>query len=61
MRFHTGILTQHISVDEGGGLIFAAGTAVTMLTAFPALIPVAGLALVGGCVLAYFLHRHWWY
>jgi hypothetical protein len=57
---HPGIRISQVPAEGGGGLIFAAGTVVTMLTAFPALIPVAMAALVGGCGLAYLLHRHWY-
>lgn len=57
---HAGILIDRIPAEEGGGLIFAAGTAAIFMVAFPALLPVAGAALLGGAVLALalrWLHR----
>jgi hypothetical protein len=57
---HTGIRIDRIPAEEGGGLIFALGMALISLVAFPALLPVAGAALVGGAVLApalRWLHR----
>jgi hypothetical protein len=54
---HSGIRIDRIPAEEGGGLIFALGTAAIFLTAFPALLPIAGAALVGGAVLAPVLHR----
>lgn len=54
---HAGIRINQIPAEEGGGLIFAIGTAFIFLTAFPALVPVAGAALVGGLVLAPILHK----
>jgi len=57
---HAGILIDRIPAEEGGGLIFAAGTAVIFMIAFPALMPLAGAALLGGVVLApalRWLHR----
>jgi hypothetical protein len=57
---HTGIRIDRIPAEEGGGLIFAVGTAAIFLIAFPVLLPVIGAALVGGAVLApalYWLHR----
>ncbi len=57
---HAGILIDRIPAEEGGGLIFAAGTAAIFMIAFPALLPLAGAALVGGSVLApalRWLHR----
>jgi hypothetical protein len=58
MRYpHAGIRINQIPAEEGGGLIFAIGTAFIFLTAFPALVPVAGAALVGGLVLAPILHK----
>jgi hypothetical protein len=54
---HAGIRIDRIPAEEGGGLIFAVGTAAIFLTAFPALLPVAGGALVGGVVLAPILHK----
>jgi hypothetical protein len=53
---HAGIRIDRIPAEEGGGLIFALGMAAIFLIAFPALLPVAGAALVGGAVLAPALH-----
>jgi hypothetical protein len=49
---HAGVLIDRIPAEEGGGLIFAAGTAAIFLIAFPVLIPLAGAALLGGAALA---------
>ena len=54
---HAGIRINHIPVEEGGGLIFAVGTAAIFLLAFPALVPVAAAAALGGLALAPLLHR----
>ena len=54
---HAGILIDQIPAEEGGGLIFAVGTAAIFLTAFPQLVPVAAAAVLGGVVLAPVLHR----
>jgi hypothetical protein len=54
---HAGIRIHQIPAEEGGGLIFAIGTAAIFLLAFPQLVPVAGAALVGGLVMAPVLHR----
>jgi hypothetical protein len=54
---HAGIRIDRIPAEEGGGLIFAVGTAAIFLLAFPALRPVAALAVLGGLVLAPILHR----
>jgi len=54
---HAGIRIDRIPAEGGGGLIFAIGTAAIFLTAFPALLPIAGAALLGGVVLAPILHR----
>lgn len=54
---HAGIRIDRIPAEEGGGLIFAIGTAAIFLTAFPALLPIAGAAVVGGVVLAPILHK----
>jgi hypothetical protein len=54
---HAGIRINQIPAEEGGGLIFAIGTAVIFLVAFPQLMPVAGAALLGGVLLAPVLHR----
>lgn len=54
---HAGIRIDRIPAEGGGGLIFALGTVVVFLTAFPALVPIAAAALLGGIVLAPVLHR----
>jgi hypothetical protein len=54
---HAGIRIDRIPAEEGGGLIFAVGTAAIFLIAFPALVPIAGAALLGGIVLAPILHK----
>jgi hypothetical protein len=54
---HQGIRIDHIPAEGGGGLIFAIGTAVIFLMAFPALQPIAAAAIVGGLLLAPVLHR----
>ncbi len=54
---HSGIRIDRIPAEEGGGLIFAVGTVVIFTVAFPALLPVAGLTLLGGMALAPALHR----
>jgi len=54
---HAGIRIDRIPAEEGGGLIFAVGSAAIFLMAFPALVPIAGAALVGGVALAPILHR----
>lgn len=54
---HAGIRIHQIPAEEGGGLIFAIGTAAIFLLAFPQLVPVAGAAALGGLVLAPVLHR----
>ena len=54
---HAGIRIHQIPAEEGGGLIFAVGTAVIFLVAFPQLVPVAAAAALGGLVLAPVLHR----
>jgi len=60
MQFHQGIRIDHIPAQEGGGLIFALGTALIFMLAFPGLLPWAGLCLVTGAALAPVLHR-WYY
>lgn len=54
---HAGIRIDRIPAEEGGGLIFAGGTVAIFLVAFPALVPVAAAAMVGGLLLAPLLHR----
>jgi hypothetical protein len=54
---HAGIRIDRIPAEGVGGLIFAIGTAFIFLTAFPALVPVAASAVLGGLVLAPVLHR----
>ncbi|OFV85805.1 MAG: hypothetical protein A2V74_11705 [Acidobacteria bacterium RBG_16_70_10] len=56
-RPHPGIRIDSIPAEEGGGLIFALGTALIFLLAFPALRPIALLAVLGGVILAPILHR----
>jgi hypothetical protein len=58
MRYpHAGIRIHQIPAEEGGGLIFAVGTAFIFLMAFPALVPVAGAAALGGVLLAPVLYK----
>ncbi len=54
---HSGIRIDRIPVEGVGGLIFVLGSALIFLLAFPALLPVALVALVGGVALAPVLHR----
>jgi hypothetical protein len=54
---HAGIRIDRIPAEEGGGLIFAIGTAAIFLMAFPALLPIAGAAVLGGVAFAPVLHR----
>lgn len=54
---HAGIRIDRIPAEEGGGLIFAVGSAAIFLLAFPALLPVAVAAVAGGVALAPILHR----
>ncbi len=53
---HTGICIDRIPAEEGGGLIFALGMALISLIAFPALLPVAAAAILGGAALAPVVH-----
>ncbi len=54
---HAGIRIDRIPAEEGGGLIFAVGSALIFLVAFPALRPIAAAAALGGLLLAPVLHR----
>lgn len=54
---HAGIRIDRIPAEGGGGLIFAVGSAAIFLLAFPALLPIAGAALVCGIALAPVLHK----
>jgi hypothetical protein len=54
---HAGIRIDRIPAEEGGGLIFAVGTAFIFLLAFPALLPIVAAAAIGGLLLAPVLHR----
>jgi hypothetical protein len=54
---HAGIRIHQIPAEGVGGLIFAIGTVVIFLLAFPQLLPVAGAAALGGLLLAPVLHR----
>lgn len=54
---HAGIRIDRIPAEGGGGLIFAVGSALIFLVAFPALRPIAAAALLGGLMLAPVLHR----
>jgi len=54
---HAGIRIDRIPAEEGGGLIFAVGTAFIFLLAFPALRPIVAAAALGGLLLAPVLHR----
>ena len=54
---HDEIRIDLIPAEEGGGLIFAVGTAVIFLLAFPALRPIMAAAVIGGVLLAPVLHR----
>lgn len=54
---HPGIRIDHIPAEGGGGLIFALGMVAVFLISIPALRPVAGVAALGGVVLAPILHR----
>jgi hypothetical protein len=57
MRVHPGIQISRISVEGGGGLIFAIGMVSIVLLAMPALRPLALLSILGGVLLAPVLHR----
>jgi len=56
-RPHPGIRIDQIPAEGGGGLIFALGTVLIFLLAFPALRPVAAVAVLGGVLFAPILHR----
>lgn len=53
---HNGIRIDRIPAEEGGGLIFALGTILIFMLAFPALLPVAGLTFAAGAALAPVVH-----
>jgi hypothetical protein len=58
MRYpHAGIRIDRIPAEGAGGLIFALGSVLIFLMAFPALRPIAAAAAVGGLLLAPLLHR----
>ncbi len=54
---HQGIRIDRIPAEGVGGLIFAVGSVLIFLVAFPALRPIAAAAVLGGIVLAPVLHR----
>ncbi len=54
---HQGIRIDHIPAEGVGGLIFAAGSVLIFLMAFPALRPIAAASALGGLLLAPILHR----
>jgi hypothetical protein len=54
---HAGIRIDRIPAEGTGGLIFAIGSAIIFLMAFPALRPIAVAAALGGVLLAPILHR----
>ena len=54
---HQGIRIDHIPAEGMGGLIFAIGSSLIFLLAFPALRPIAVAAAAGGLLLAPVLHR----
>ena len=54
---HPGIRIDQIPAEGGGGLIFAVGTMAIFLLAYPALRPLAAVALIGGALFAPILHR----
>jgi hypothetical protein len=56
-RPHPGIRIDHIPAEGAGGLIFAVGSVLIFLLAFPALRPIALAAAVGGLLFAPLLHR----
>ena len=60
MQYHEGIRIDHIPAQEGGGLIFALGTAFIFLLAFPTLLPLAAASVVIGAALAPVLHRSYY-
>jgi hypothetical protein len=57
MKYHAGIQIDRIPAEGMGGLIFAVGTALIFLVAFPALRPIMAAAAIGGLLLAPVLHR----
>jgi hypothetical protein len=54
---HAEIRIDRIPAEGMGGLIFAVGTALIFLVAFPALRPIMAAAAIGGLLLAPVLHR----
>ena len=54
---HQGIRIDHIPAEGVGGLIFAVGSVLIFLVAFPALRPIAGAAALGGLLPAPTPHR----
>ena len=54
---HAGIRIDRIPAEGVGGAIFAAGLGAVMLMQFPALLPVAAVATIGGVALAPVLHK----
>jgi len=54
---HAGIRIDRIPAEGAGGLIFAIGSVIIFLMAFPALRPIAAVSVVGGLLLAPVLHR----
>lgn len=57
MSLHDGIRIDRIPAEGVGGGIFALGLAAVLLMQFPALLPVAAVAVVGGVALAPALHK----
>jgi hypothetical protein len=54
---HAGIRIDRIPAEGTGGLIFAIGSAIIFLMAFPALRPIAAAAAICGLLFAPVLHR----
>jgi hypothetical protein len=51
------IRIDRIPAEGFGGLIFAVGSVVIFLMAFPGLRPIAAASVIGGLLLAPILHR----